>query len=242
MLDASSVNTSHSTLEGSGARAAPDVLLRTLRPFVSAVATMFGSNCEVVLHDLRDPEHSIVAIANGHVTGRRLGGPIVGGPLGDVALQWLHEPGEADQMHVYKTQARDGRRLKSTSIVYRNQNGQPVAALCINFDLSGVIAAERLMADLLKIEPTADPQADRTGSTPDVGRILDDLIRDCLARADYSPNGMSRAGRLRALRSMDEMGLFLIRGSVQRVGKALGVSKFSIYSYLDEIRSKGRAT
>ena len=37
------------------------------------LAVQFGSNCEVVVHDLqgKDIEHSIIAIENGHVTGRR---------------------------------------------------------------------------------------------------------------------------------------------------------------------------
>ena len=34
---------------------------------------LFGPDCEVVLHDLAAMPHSIVAIENGHVTGRRLG-------------------------------------------------------------------------------------------------------------------------------------------------------------------------
>ena len=39
------------------------------------IAQQFGSNCEVVVHDLdsNDVEHSIVAIENGHVSGSRVG-------------------------------------------------------------------------------------------------------------------------------------------------------------------------
>ena len=39
------------------------------------IARQFGPNCEVVVHDLasNDPETSIVAIENGHVSGRRVG-------------------------------------------------------------------------------------------------------------------------------------------------------------------------
>jgi len=49
-----------------------DNFLESLKPVVDGIATMFGKNCEVVLHDLRNLERSIVAIANGHVTGRIL--------------------------------------------------------------------------------------------------------------------------------------------------------------------------
>ena len=39
------------------------------------LAAQFGSNCEIVVHDLEsnDVEHSIVAIENGYISGRQLG-------------------------------------------------------------------------------------------------------------------------------------------------------------------------
>ena len=44
-----------------------------------ALALQFGSGCEIVVHDLEttDPSHSIVAIENGHVTGRKDHGRLV---------------------------------------------------------------------------------------------------------------------------------------------------------------------
>jgi len=43
-----------------------DVLHSTLKMLSNAV----GHHIEIVLHDLTNPERSILAIANGHVTGR----------------------------------------------------------------------------------------------------------------------------------------------------------------------------
>ena len=34
------------------------------------IANTFGEDCEVVVHDLEDPEHSVVYVANNKVTGR----------------------------------------------------------------------------------------------------------------------------------------------------------------------------
>ena len=45
-------------------------------PYVSIADMLtqtFGPDCEVVLHDLSDPEHSVVYVSNGAVTGRRPG-------------------------------------------------------------------------------------------------------------------------------------------------------------------------
>ena len=37
------------------------------------IAEMFAPYMEVIIHDLQDPEHSIIAIFNNHVTGRKIG-------------------------------------------------------------------------------------------------------------------------------------------------------------------------
>ncbi len=40
------------------------------------------------------------------------------------------------------------------------------------------------------------------------------------------------------IRFMDEKGLFLMKGSVEKAAEKLGVGKVTIYSYLDEVRGK----
>ena len=37
------------------------------------IAQMFGSSCETLVHDMADPSHPILAIYNGHVSGREVG-------------------------------------------------------------------------------------------------------------------------------------------------------------------------
>ena len=45
-----------------------------LSRLAKGLAAQFGPNCEVVIHDLQsnDPDSSIVAIENGHVSGRKV--------------------------------------------------------------------------------------------------------------------------------------------------------------------------
>ena len=59
-----------------------------------SLALQFGPNCEIVVHDLEteDMDHSIVAIENGHVSGRKLGG----GPS-HIVLESMHE--DATEVH-----------------------------------------------------------------------------------------------------------------------------------------------
>ena len=49
--------------------------MEMLKQLAAGIAAQFGSNCEVVIHDVSSnhPDHSIVHIENGHVSGRKVG-------------------------------------------------------------------------------------------------------------------------------------------------------------------------
>jgi predicted transcriptional regulator YheO len=80
-----------------------DPRMRPLLPLVQGLAEMFGPDCEVVLHDISQLPHSIVAIENGHVTGRS-----VGDVPTDVMLRSLRRAAEAGRRRLYVTSS-DGR-------------------------------------------------------------------------------------------------------------------------------------
>ena len=220
-----------------------DAVLSFLRPVVEAIGRTVGSHCEVVLHDLRVPERSIVAISNGVVTGRHVGGPVVGGPSKDVALRLLDSAIKDSTLSVgYRTQTRDGRELRSTSLVLRTPGGKPVIALCLNVDLSAFTMVRALLEEIAKPAPaSADAPAEETQL--DVGEVIPQMIQEALAEVGKPPKFMDRDDRLRAVGLMHERGLFLIRGGVERAAAALGISKFTLYSYLKEVRfTAGRPT
>lgn len=45
-------------------------------PLVRFMGQVFGSDFEIVLHDIRFPEASVIAVENGHITGRTIGGKL----------------------------------------------------------------------------------------------------------------------------------------------------------------------
>lgn len=216
-----------------------DATLALFRPLVDAIGKTIGPHCEVVLHDLRDPEHSIVAIANGAVTNRRMGGPVIGGPSKDVALKLLDSGMRASTLSVgYKTHTRDGRELRSTSLVLRTPDGKPAIALCLNVDLSAVTMARSLLDEILKsVQAEGDASRD-VAEQIEVSEVAAQVIQETLHEIGRPPEFMDRESRLRAVRLMQERGLFLIRGGVERAAAALKISKFTLYSYLKEVRSE----
>ncbi|GEB80630.1 hypothetical protein DDE01_20450 [Desulfovibrio desulfuricans] len=59
-------------------------------PLVDFLGAFLGEDCEVVLHDVRNPDNSVLAIANNHISGRRKGAPLTdlqGGGMEGTALR-----------------------------------------------------------------------------------------------------------------------------------------------------------
>lgn len=218
-----------------------ELIIASLAAAVPSIAAITGRECEVVVHDLRCPERSVVAIANGHVSGRQIGSPLIGGPMNDIALKALARGVSPNpEILTYQTTTSDGRVLKSTTTLYYNLDCAPFAALCLNHDLSIPLAAARWLDQLVG----ATGAVTEHGSQPvhpsrDFGLVLDELIAECLGRESGPIDQLDREARLRIVAELEGRGAFLLRGSVVRVADALGISKFTVYSYLDEVRSSG---
>jgi predicted transcriptional regulator YheO len=198
---------------------------------------LLGSSCEVVVHDLRQPERSIVALVHGHVTGRVVGGPLIGGPFGDVALRWLTAGGEAVQHQVYETRTRDGRSLKSATTLYRDAQRRPFAALCVNHDVSELVAFQS-WANRLRSVPTSETSSPSAVAPTTVDDVLVATIAEVVGPFRAVLATLTRETRTSIVRELGVRGVFSVRGAVRRVAEEMGVSKYTIYGDLEAVRGR----
>jgi predicted transcriptional regulator YheO len=196
----------------------------SLRPAMAAIVELLGPGCEVVLHDMADPDASIVAI-EGNVTGR-----CVGAPLTDSGLASLRSP-ESGRVYSYVTAGEGGRVIKSSSVFLSDDAGVIFGGLCINLDITPYLTFDRHLQTLLK--PTEEGPAQTFGSQ--VGEVLDSMVGDAMAEAGIPISLMQRADRLKVIRALDEKGAFLLKKAVPLVAELLGVSRHTIYSDLAEV-------
>jgi len=222
------------------------LVIETLKWIVEGLQHVIGRNVEVVLHDLGKPGHSVVAIANGQLTGRTVGSPIISGPFDDLGLQKLMsgEYAEAGQSYSvvsdYQTRSRGGHELDSTSIILRNHDGEAYAAFCINADRTRLRELEALVRGLVKeAGPQAEPASDTV--TANVDDLVNEIILSGIAATGKTVAAMTREDKVEAVRQMNSRGLFLIRSSVDLAASTLGVSRFTIYNYLDELKTPDAA-
>ena len=200
----------------------------TLRRIAKGVAAQFGSNCEVVVHEIseRSTMHSICAIENGHVSGRKLGD----GPS-QVVLEQLGRLDTCPDDHFcYLTRTPDGKLLKSSSIYIRDEDGKVAAIFCINFDISTLSMAEQAINSLT----SSTQEEELPAQIPhNVNDLLDDLIERSDRLIGKPAAMMSKDEKVRAVRFLNEHGALLITKSGDKIAKHFGISKYTLYSYLD---------
>ncbi len=202
--------------------------LDVLKTIAHGIAAQFGSNCEVVIHDLAAAKlsASVVYIENGHVSNRKLGD----GPS-HVVLDALHSDTSKLEDHLgYLTRTKNGRTLKSSTLYIRDDEGVLRYILSINYDITSLMMTENAINTLIGTNDTAE-EAEKI--TNNVNDLLDDLIERSVKKIGKPVAYMTKEEKTAAIQFLNDSGAFLITKSGDKVSKYFGISKYTLYSYID---------
>lgn len=203
-----------------------DVVLQALRPVVHAIATSFGRTCEVVLHDLRQPDAAVIDIA-GHLTDRSVGAPV------NEISQWLLAHGEDVPERTNELiRTPRGRTLKSTMMLLRRPDGTAFGALCINIDVTELASAGRVLSELTGLDEAfaAPPRV-----VDDIAHVVRTVISAEEANLGAPLDIGVREDRLRIFRALEKGGVFRLKQAVPRLAEYFRLSRATIYTYLGKI-------
>jgi predicted transcriptional regulator YheO len=203
-----------------------DRRLAAIADIIEPLARSLGAHCEIVLHDYRIPNRSVIAVA-GKVTERR-----VGSAMSEIGLSILALGSAAQHRLNYLTKAPNGRVINSSTIVLRDANRRVFGALCINMDVTELRHAARILGTLIG----EDVQPKLTTFADDIRDVIDASLRDELD--GRSAVTLSRNDRLEIIRALDARGVFNVKRAVGQVAAALGVSRATAYACLQTIREE----
>lgn len=203
-----------------------------LKQLAHGLAIQFGSSCEIAIHDLKtkDLEKSIVYIENGHISNRQTGD----GPSGIVLEALQSDPSTIHDKLSYLTKTEDGRILKSSTFYIRDDDGSISYIFSLNYDITAFTAASTAIQSLIA---TKDKLPDLTGDSPrqithNVNELLDLLIEQAVAKVGKPVAMMNKDDKVAVVQYLDHAGAFLITKSGDKVSSYLGISKFTLYSYM----------
>lgn len=209
----------------------------------SIFAEMFSPVLETVVHDVSDPDHSIIAVYNGHVTERQ-----VGDPSTDV-VQKLVDGDIPDVIVGYKNEGPNGKMLKSTSVAIRDAGGELVGVMGLNLNVSYFDQFAKFMHQFTATEASEHvPEAEhfRTLAPERLDSPRAD-IRDAIDRYrtmnSLNARALSNREKRRVVQHLYEKGYFKARGAVTIMAELLGLTRPSVYKYKNDYiaEENGRA-
>lgn len=205
--------------------------LVSLFSIANGISKNFGKNCEVVIHDFQWPESSLVHIV-GKVTNREVGAPIT-----NLVLEKLQRKGNmAEDIIGYQSSTKDGRILKSSTLFIRDDQGNIIGCMCINYDLSDFFTCQQILEGFTKTNKPLE-ESHREEFFSDVNEALDEIIKVVLKEYPVPKQLLQKEDKLVIVKKLDEKGVFLVKGAIDQVANILGVSRYTIYNYLEEVRA-----
>lgn len=207
-----------------------------------------GSDYEIALHDLTDKNHSIIAIANGHISGRQ-----VGAPLTNIALKVLMDKSYRTQdylLHHFGVSAKGGTLRSSTFFI--KQDGELIGMLCINFDDSRYREAEltirrlchpdsfvhEILGDSLSPDRPVPTAPEPESFHNSIETVTSEAVNHEVSRLGVTADRLTADERAEIIASLEAGGIFLLKGAVKNAADALQCSQATVYRYLSQIKNE----
>jgi len=218
-------------------------ILDYYKKLVDFLGAVLGKNAEVVLRDCRKPDHDIIAIANGHVSGRTIGAPITDFTLSILANE---EWKERDYVVNYEGKAAPDKRLRSSTYFIREE-GKLVGQLCVNIDMTPYEQVMDSIRQLSGMELMSDGGKSGIICSGPVENFSEDVMGDMMKKAVITVVGSSEAKvrerltqneKIEIIGELNRAGLFQLKGAVGAVAEYLYCSEASVYRYQSKIQRK----
>lgn len=200
-------------------------LMDTLNEPLSLLLTgMYGSKSEVIICRLTEdknlkiiysknnsPEHSIGLIYNG-ISARTL---------------------EEEPVMLSKNINTVGGKYIQSCTVPIKTDGKVLGTITVNTDVTNIIFAQQQLADLAT---AAEPE--KTRACSDVSELMDHMINQAQEEIGKPVIYMKKKDKREFIKYLDDRGFFQIKKSSDRITNYLDISKFTLYSHLEDIRSR----
>ena len=194
--------------------------LTVLKQIARDLAAQFGPDCEIVIH---------VHIENGHVTNRHVGdGP--SSAVFDVIRKKNKKDTNLEDHAGYLMKTSDGKILKCSTSYIRDDDGSLHYVFGINYDITRLTMIESALHSL--ITPVNKEEKPRE-ITHNVNDLLDHLIEESVALVGKPVALMNKEDKVTAIQFLNDSGAFLITKSGDKVANYFGISKYTLYSYID---------
>ncbi len=213
------------------------------------ISKTIGPDYEITLLDTTNSSKKIIALVNGHISGRDVGAGL--SPLAQKAIT-EKEYEQADYIINRTSYAVSGKALRSSMFFIKDERGELEGILCLNFDDSRYAELSENLFSLchpdkyysgnkeinIKIQEPDKPYGIEREEKGTLKETIDHIIDKDLEKYSVSVDRLTQEERLEIIERLDNQGVFMMKGAVSSVSEKLKCSQASTYRYLSMIRQK----
>ena len=224
-------NLSGESIENGIANLSKEDAVKFLSRVAAGIAQMFGKYCETVVQDLEGDKMTMLAIYNGHVSGRSVGSTesIYENDTEDF-MKFLSESKinlENDSLnHIVSLPG--SRFVKSSSFFLNGEDYRLI--LGINYDITLMRQIENMSQDMI----SADTELLESLKN-NYDSSAETLLQSALELISKPVAQMTKDDRVFLVKTLMDTNFFELRKSVPLLAEELGVSEYTIYKYKKEI-------
>ena len=194
------------------------------------IAEMFAPYLEVIIHDLQTPEHSIIAIFNNHITGRK-----IGDGTSDIGYKKLEDE-LPDKIVNYNNQSPSGADLKSSSLTIRNRDDEIIGSMGLNFDLSSFVNVKEFFEIFTKTFTLDNLPKQEEFFRWTVKDEIQQALNKYIASHDLQGKVLNRKDKLNVVAYMKKDGHIKKKGAISILSEMLAITRPTLYKYIKEVR------
>lgn len=221
-------------------------LIKQYKTLVTFLGKTLGPCFEIVLHEIKEKEIKMIAIANGEISNRKLECSI-----SDEKLNILKKKKSLneDTMLNHTILLKNGKKIRSSSMFIK-ENNKIIAMLCINFDDSKFhdinkqilriihpdMFVKNYLADIsynISIDEDEKQEKDEN-----INFLMEKLFLEINDELNLPTERLNKNEKEKAVLALYEKGLFNLKEAISFTAKKLNCSTTSIYRYLRKIEKK----
>lgn len=203
-------------------------ILDFLKRMADGMSIMFGSNCEVIIHDMENIDSSVLYITNSHVTQRHEGERL--NILGTKKLDTLYK---GTDLVNHQGTAKNGHLIKTSTFHVEGEGYR--FALGINYDYTNMLLVQSTLNDFINVGKNINLAVEEDVNSE---IRLSTLFEQSVEFIGKPLPFMKKNDRVEMIRFLNDKGAFSIHKGIPIIADKMSVSRYTIYNYLREIKAE----
>lgn len=226
-------------------------MFSTYVSLMNFMSKAIGPDFEISLIDTRNGKNKIIAMSYGNISGRHIGDDDIS-PIIEKTIE-NKEYENSDYIANQLTYSRDGKPLRTSLFFIKDDKNNLDGIMCLNFDDSKYIEFGRKLLEIChpddfisnRLKASRKEESvflgdviEQEGEKMKLESTIENIVDEELSSIEIPLDRLTQEEKIEIVKKLDNIGIFMMKGSVAILSKKLDVSQASVYRYINLAREE----